>query len=1046
MVFQEALNKSLRSFGKRTAIESDDGSFTFDELRVLSGRITRYLLDREPGPEVVIGVQLSDQTKLICSIIGILNARCIFVPLNCDLPDRRLTAMIGDLNLKYLILSKTENGLYGNKIIDHLEHFFWEDMITGYEDAPLKEDRYPDFEKDEYPGFQEDDGIYIYFTSGSTGKPKGIVGKNSSLLQYIKWEIGEFNIDGACRVSQFISPYFDAFLRDIFVPILTGGTICIPPKEDDFFTPPRMISWIDRSGISLVHCVPSLFRLINNDAISATLFKSLKYVLLSGEKIIPSELIPWYDVFGSGIQLVNLYGATETTMIRSFHRISPEDARRPKIPIGTPIADTELLILNKELEPCDMYMPGELVIISPCTTRGYLNEPELTHERFLTLPASGKEGALAFRTGDRARMLPGKEIDLIGREDRQIKLRGIRVEPDEIEYILSRSALVRNAVVAVTDESLTAFVVTAESAPRETNFENELQAYLREYLPVYMIPSAIVVVPEFPLLSNGKINYKELSDMAVQRCVVEAEDATERKLLSVWKEILGEKEISTEDSFHQIGGNSLSIMRLIAKIYKEFNVRVSLSELFNNLTIRKQALLIKRSGGDNFLSIAKAPVKSAYNLSSAQERIHYNYLLDKTGTAFNLPMVWEVRKEIDTNKLQKAFEGLIGRHESLRTEFTFIGDRVRQIVKNGIDFTVHEIKLENLPVEEAILQCIRPFDLENAPLIRCMIITVAGEKKMLLIDVHHIVCDGMSQVNLLSDLSGLYKGKILNPLPIQYKDYAEWEYNMKMTDEYVAAREFWLKGFEGNLPELRLPVNRVDEKEISSEGGSHIFRIDRAVLMPVLEALREDEIPVFPGLLSVFFVYLSQLTGQEELVIGINTSGRVQEELQEAVGMFAKTLPIRYKVDPDIYFRDFVRALHNYLMQAYNRQMYDLTDIMRELNKNRNTPVENLFETMFSFQNFEHKKPLSFDEQFSEYAVETIEAKYPIHLFASEEKDSFLFRFEYLSAYFTKEDIGTLSKLFQDLVKTISENMDARIIEYIDSSTASAKNADLICL
>ena len=1036
MAFQDELIKSLKMHGERVAIEKDGQSLFFKDLLRLSNQITAFLLKEGMGPETLVGIPLTDRSRLICSIIGVLNAGCTFVPINAGLPSRRLASMIDDLGLRYLIVSKEEGTLYDNIPAGQLQQYFFEDIIQE-SDLSLKEI--------DYPVFRDEDSIYIYFTSGSTGRPKGIVGKNESLLQFIQWEIREFGIDHTIRVSQFINPYFDAFLRDIFVPLLTGGTICIPPDEDDFFTAHKMISWIDTAGISLIHCVPSLFRVINNSVITPAAFKSLRYILMSGEKIIPSELVPWYKVFGDRIQLVNLYGATETTMIRSCYRIQPGDAEKNRISIGSPITDTELLILDEHLQPCERYVTGDLFIKSRFATKGYLNAPELTQSKFLKLGTDVNE-PVAFRTGDRARMLADGEIELIGREDRQVKLRGMLVDLDEIEYILTRSEWVKNAVVikhtednktAGLQESLIAFVISTRLSHAAEDLEKILQAHLKEHLPVYMLPSTIIIVDEFPLLSNGKINYKELLNKATVRRIEGPADETEAALLAIWMEILGNKTISTADSFHRIGGNSLSIMRLISKIYNRFSVRISLNELINNLTIRKQAELIRRTTRDSFLVIPNAALAPAYHLSSAQERIYYHYQLDKEGTAFNLPIALEAKLALDVNRLKNAFKALLQRHESLRTRFVFENGSILQVIEDVVDFQIEEINIKASSIDTVIAGFIKAFNLDKGPLIRAAIVIIEGKKQLLLIDVHHIVCDGRSQANILSDLFKLYNGETLGPLKIQYKDYAAWEHGIKMTHEYIAHREFWLRSFDGSIPKLQLPVTEAGGGALSGKGGTVLFRIDRAELLPFINLLKKEEITTFSGLLAVFFVYLSQLTGQEDIVIGINTAGRIQEELEDQVGMFAKTLPVRYRADSTLRFRDFVKNLHGYLLQAYSNQLYDLVDIMNELNRNKPVHIKHLFETMFSFIDAGLHELQAEGTNFTHYPFENQSAKYPLHLFAEEAADGFTCRFEYLSDYFTKEDVELLSAQFQLLFKQIARNPDAPILEYADVNEES---------
>lgn len=1022
MIFQEELIKSLAANSASTAIEHNGRQVSYAGVSRIAGKVTAFLLNLQLEKETVVGVQLHDRTALICAMIGVMNARCVVVPIDGALPANRLAAMVQELNLQHVITSAGSPNVITSAA--SLKNYFIEDIVDQISDADVATIR--------YPAFEPNDSLYIYFTSGSTGTPKGIIGKNCSLLQFLRWELAAFGINEQSRFSQFISPYFDAFLRDVFAPLLAGGTVCIPPTEKDFFTPEKMIAWVDENRIELIHCVPSVFRIMNNGALSADNFKHLRYILMSGEKIIPAELKRWYDVFGPRIQLINLYGPTETTMVRSMYRIRPEDASQSRIPVGRPINDTEFLIAKEDMKPCGKLIPGDLYIITNYTTKGYLNLPELTKEKFITLHEGTPQETIAFKTGDKARLLADGNFDLIGREDRQVKLRGVRIELDEVENVLTRSQLVKQAVVVMNsdeqgNESLVAFVIGNNPA---ADLKDLLNQYLQAHLPEYMLPSGIVEVTEYPLLSNGKINYKALLGNLAAVPMVAPANAMEERILGIWKEILGDKPISTRESFHSMGGNSISIMRLIGKIYKEFNVRISLNDLFNNLTIQLQAALIERSSGDNLMIINKAEQKPAYNLSSAQERIYYNYEMNRSGTAFNLPMAWEMNDDIPAEKIEGILKALIARHESLRTEFRFVNGKLVQVVKEEVEFAVEEINGREENVQAAVAEFIRPFELDKAPLFRCGIIAGKG-RKVLVLDVHHIVCDGMSQVILLTDFLSLYKGEALKPLRIQYKDYAEWEYNFKTTDEYIAHREFWLKSFEGEVPKLELPVTSVQLNRPPGQGGNLLLSINQKTMKPVLDLLKEEGITSFSGLISIYFMFLSQLTGQEDIVVGINSTGRMQDEVEGVVGMFVKTLPVRRSLSSDVPFRQFANDMHKYLVQATSRQIYDLADMLSELNNNRPVPVKSLFEAMFVFLDFEETKSRANNDGFYNYEFENATSKYPLTLFAREVDGAFNFRLEYATAYFTREDVEMLAAQFTSLVERIAQNADATTGEYI---------------
>lgn len=1024
MTFQTQLNKSLEANAHRTAIEHGDKKTTYAELLDRANAVTSFLLEQGLSKETVVGVSLRNRADLIAAMIGIANARCVFVLLDFLLPAQRLRSMIANLQPALVIQSDEMQPLPGLEENNVPVHSF-ENIVPNGSAHP------------QYPEHDPDDSLYIYFTSGSTGVPKGIIGKNSSLQQFIEWEVGTFNIDHNSRFSQFVSPYFDAFLRDVFTPLSAGGTICIPPAGEEFFSPDKMIPWIDQSRIQLIHCVPSIFRVFNDASLTPDHFKHLKYILLSAEKLIPSELTNWYNTFGSRVQLINLYGTTETTMVSSFHRVMPEDVTKARIPIGYPIGKAKLLISNHDFVPCQPLETGDLYIVSKYTTKGYLKNPDLTNEKFLVINKGTPDEMIAYKTGDKARLLANGEVELIGREDRQIKLRGIRIELDEVERLLVQSDLVKNAVVIKHtekngDEALIAFFIPKEASNAE--LPNILQQHFENHLPKYMVPSGIFEVQEFPLLTNGKIDYMKLVNNINASKVVESADEVEIKLVKIWKDIVGDKTISTDASFHRMGGNSLSIMKLIGKIYKEFNVRISLGELFDNLTVQKQVEFIKRSFKDNLYVISKVPQKPSYNVSTAQERTYFQYQLDKTSTAYNLPVAWEIRGEFDKDQMAQAFKLLVDRHEALRTTFAFDNGKLQQYIHPSVNFELEEKhQVDDDRLEDAVKEFVRPFDLNTGPLFRCGIIYTKRGKKMLVADFHHIICDGMSQVNLFNDFIRYYDGAKLPALSLQYKDYAEWEHNFKSTEEYITHREFWLRSFEGDIPTLDLPTIHAGNGELTDKGGSVRFEIDYENLRPFLNFLRREEITNFAGLVSLYYLFLSQLTGQEDIVIGVASAGRMQVEVEKIVGMFVKVLPIRYTAETDVSFADFVKNIKKYLIQATGKQVYDISNIVTEINKNRVTPVERLYDASFAFLNF-HDTPEDDNQQFVAYNFDLTASKIPLTLIASEHKDGFRFRMQYSAAHFTRSDMEMLMQQFQALIEHTAQNIDAKLMDLIGGS------------
>ncbi|ELR68116.1 Long-chain-fatty-acid--CoA ligase [Fulvivirga imtechensis AK7] len=586
MYTQQNLKEILKSFDDKTAVEENGRSISYPELLHRSERVSTFLLN-EFTPQSRIGICANEITDLVTSVLGVVLARCVFVPLDTSLPQQRLSHIISESNLDAVITS----GIDMSKVN--------KERIRTFELTDLSE-KDTNIKNDHVTEYQEEDDLYIFFTSGSTGVPKGIVGKNGSLWHFIKWEIKTFNIKPGCRFSQLISPFFDAFLRDIFVPLMSGGTICVPPGDEDFFSSQKLRQWIDDEKINLVHCVPSVFRIFNNDKISTDSFKELKYVLLSGERIIPSELTHWYEIFKDRIQLVNLYGTTEATMVSSYYYIRPEDISKEKIPIGKPIDDADLIVLDDNGRLCQPNSTGNLHIASQYLSKGYLNDPDLTEKRFITLNGATFLRRRAFCTGDRAKLLPDGSIDLLGREDRMIKVRGIRVDLDEIENLLVKYPEIERVAVVYNEKrsSIIAFITKSSDHRNDQNLAGKIMIYLDGYLPVYMLPSKINIEEKLPYLTNGKVNYRKLLEDDDPGEIVPPANQIEKDLVEIWSDILNIQKhmVDVTKSFFELGGHSINVIILVNRIFEKFNIKLSVREIFNYPSIRLQSDIIETMG------------------------------------------------------------------------------------------------------------------------------------------------------------------------------------------------------------------------------------------------------------------------------------------------------------------------------------------------------------------------------------------------------------------------------------------------------------------
>jgi len=1011
--FQYKLIESLEQFQKNTAVEYGDNVPTYRDLDEKSNCIANWLIHKGVNRDAQVGIKIENRVDFIVTLIGVLKAGAVFVPLTSDYPEERLSAMIEAVDIRLIIGDRGGNPA-GPEV------FVFDEILLNRE--PMWFTTRPDI------AYDPEDKIYIYFTSGSTGKPKAILGKNKSLLHFIQWEIETFNIHHRSRGSQLITPGFDAFLRDLFVPLLAGGTVCIPPHTDIIVNAEELIRWVDKTGVSLIHCVPSLFRLLDSGELTPDNFKDLKYIMLSGEPIIPAELAGWYDTFGQRIQLVNFYGPTETTMIKSFYPIKETDVDKERIPIGKPIKGARLIVCDENLELCDKLITGEIYIRTPFRTFGYYNEPGLNNERFIPNPFTNNPGDILYKTGDLGRLLPDGNIEFLGRVDRQVKVRGIRIELEEIEHALIGHPAVKDAAVIKKESGSTALLVGFVTMSGE---ENGIKNYLAGKLPEYMIPNSIVKIEEFPRKPNGKIDYDLLPDLLLDEsdAYKAPRNKLESKLLDIWHEILEVEKIGVLHNFFECGGNSLNVMALLSKIHREFDIRIPLGEIFDNPTIEQQAAIIGHSMRDAFHSIKKAEVKEYYSLSSAQKRLYVLQGMDPHSLSYNSPMVVFLEGDLDRRKLKETFEKLIQRHESFRTSFELVDGEPVQKIHKEVPFDVEYYEAGDARGDEKYIpkEFFRVFDLTRAPLMRVGLASAAENKYTLMVDLHHIITDGISMGLLIQQFGALYSGEELPPLKLQYRDYAEWQNSEEQKEAKKSQEAYWVDQFSGDLPVLNLPTDFERPEMKSFEGGALPFVVGREELNGLKEIALEEGTTLFIVLLSVFYVMLHKIGGQEDIIVGTPIAGRHHDDLEQVIGMLVNTLVLRNFPKSDHTFREFLRDVKSRVLDAFENQDYQFEDLVEKLEVEKDTGRNPLFDVMFGLQTTVGADVEMPGLNAVQYEIDPGTSKFDMTLNSMESRGELHCTFEYCTKLFKREKIERFINYFKDIISNILTDKDIQL-------------------
>jgi amino acid adenylation domain-containing protein len=582
---QEMFSEAAARFKDQTAIDYADQATTYAALESKANKVANFLIASGASKGSIVAVLIEDPVQVIAAIIGILKAGCVFVPLDPSIPEKRLEIMAAEVSPGWFLFESRFS-----RIIERI-------APSTARRIPIEE--YSSYSNNESPQveYQPDDKCYIFFTSGSTGKPKGIVGRLKGIDHFIKWEIKALGLSEGVRVSQLTTPAFDAVLRDIFVPLCAGGTICIPPGRDTILDIKKLIDWIDIQGINVMHCVPSLFRAIINEDLNSDYFAELTHVLMAGEPLLPSDVGRWMEKFGDRVQLVNLYGPSETTMTKFAYFVKPGDSELDSIPIGKPIEGVAAVLVDAENKVCAPGTVGEIYIRTPFRTHGYFNQPELTQQVFVPNPFSKDPNDIVYRTGDLGRVMADGNFEFLGRRDMQVKIRGIRIELSEIEKLLRAHEAVQDlAVVDREDASgnkyLCAYVVLGQQV--ETG---EFRDYLSSRLPAEMVPSAFVLMDKLPRTISGKIDRKALPAPGQLRAELEKpftppRTPIETTLVEIWTDVLGIDRVGVDDNFFEMGGHSLLVFQVISRVREAFGVDLPLRALFEAPTVEQQAVFI----------------------------------------------------------------------------------------------------------------------------------------------------------------------------------------------------------------------------------------------------------------------------------------------------------------------------------------------------------------------------------------------------------------------------------------------------------------------
>ena len=953
----ELFEAQVRRSPEATALLFRDATLTYAQLNVQANRLAHLLMGRGIGPESIVSLCVPRSAEMVICLLAILKAGAAYLPLDPEYPVERLTYMLRDAQPACVLTSA--------RIAERLPKSVAQ-LLLGHPDtdsalAQSRETNPSDAERTR--PLTPYNPAYVIYTSGSTGTPKGVIVAHGAIVNRLVWMQSAYKLQSDDRVLQKTPVGFDVSVWEFFWPLAYGATLVIA-KPEGHKDPAYLSTLIRTERVTTVHFVPSMLRAFLQEP-SAGGCRGLRRVMCSGETLtadLQQRFLSTLDV-----SLHNLYGPTEAAVDVSFWRCQADAGSGP-VPIGYPIWNTRVYVLDGSLQAVPVGVPGELYIAGAGLARGYLKRPALSAERFVADPY-GAPGTRMYRTGDLARWRPEGVLDFLGRADQQLKIRGFRIEPGEIEAVLARHPSVAQAAVIGRedpggDKQLVGYIVAQSGQSAEPAL---LRTHVARSLPEYMVPGAIVVLDALPVTPNGKLDRKALP--APESRTTGAAWRTPRTpqeviLCALFAETLRLPRVGIDDNFFELGGHSLLATRLISRIRATLEVELAIRSLFETPTVAGLAEQLANAQAAR-QALRPLPRPAQIPLSFAQRRLWFLDRLEGPSPTYNIPMALRLSGPLDRAALEAALVDLVARHESLRTLFPETSGSPQQLILEAVNA---QPALTVLPVTEATLAeglraaAHQAFDLSSEIPLRAHLFTLSQSEQVLLLVLHHIAGDGWSMALLGRDLARAYvarsegKPPELAALPVQYADYTLWQQQVlgSETDpESPIARQiaFWTKALQGLPEQLDLPTDWPRHAIASYRGETVPLQLGSELHGRLLVLAREHQVSLFMVLQAALAALLTRLGAGTDIPIGCPIAGRTDSALEELVGFFVNTLVLRTDTSANPSFRELLARVRSADLAAYAHQELPFERLVEIHNPARFLNRHPLFQVMLAFQN-----------------------------------------------------------------------------------------------
>jgi natural product biosynthesis luciferase-like monooxygenase protein/amino acid adenylation domain-containing protein/non-ribosomal peptide synthase protein (TIGR01720 family) len=1031
----EAIHELFAGQAGRTpgaaAVLAGGESLAYGELERGANRLAHLLRERGVGPETRVGVCMERGIPVIVALLGILKAGGAYVPLDPGNPPERLREVFADAGVA-LVLTHAPAGA---RLPAGIEPLRLDDPGTALALAAMP---------DSPPPVPADARqlAYVVYTSGSTGRPKGVAVSHGAVVRLVRGT-DYLPFGPAERIAQVSTLAFDAATFEVWGALLNGGALVVL-ERDATLSPAAFAAGLRERRVTAVFVTTALFNRVARDEPGA--FGSVRHVLFGGEAADPRSVRRVLEAGGPG-RLLHVYGPTETTTFASWHPVRRVEPGAVTVPIGGPLANTTLYVLDARGEPVPPGLPGELFIGGAGVARGYLGRPATTAERFVPDPF-GAAGGRLYRTGDRVRWLPAGALEFLGRMDAQAKVRGFRIEPGEVEAALLEHGRVREALVAVREDEpgekrLVAYVVAAGGAEVAAP---ELREHLRGRLPEYMVPSAYVVLEALPLTANGKVDRRALP--APERggsegAYVAPRTAAEEVLAGIWAETLRLETVGAEDDFFELGGHSLLAAQVVSRVRAALGVELPLRSVFEAPTVAALARCVETLRGAGPASAP--PVEPVPRdllrpppASFAQRRLWFIQQMEPESAAYNIPSVLRLHGRLDPRAMAGALADLAARHETLRTVFATTDGEPVQVVRPAAPRPLPVLDLRALPAEERAAEVRRlaraeaglPFDLARGPLMRAGLLRADGEEWVLLLTLHHVASDGWSTGILLRETSALYEARLggadaaLPPLPVQYADFAVWQRAWLAGEVLDRQLAFWRAELAGAPPVLDLPTDRPRPAVQGSREGVRALALPASTSRALRALSRREGATLFMTLLGAWQLLLARWAAEDDVSVGSPVAGRTRLETEGLIGFFVNMLVLRTELRTEASFTELLRGVRETTLGAYAHQDVPFEKLVEELAPQRSLTHTPLFQATFSLRSRERAAPWSGSLRMEAMGEEGGAAKYDLALDLEESGDALAGTISYRRELFDAATVERMAEHFATLAAAVAADPD----------------------